>query len=182
MIRLKAFVEAIHEAIINANNTLMDKNVGLLEKYFRKERPSDSLQNITSEHVNKDRVENSPPNTTSGTDNLVSRNVVLSYPVYSENGIVHQKNIQVPLITMVPLGMSQIEKATLTAEFELALVDDELQLHFPNSKKGGLFNKKDINQKTTNGKLEIVISPQEPSEGLKLVVEAYEASLKRQIV
>jgi hypothetical protein len=165
MISLKLFVEAIHEAIINANNTLMDKNVGLLDKYFE-EVPQENPK------VKEDGAHT----------NLVPKNVVLEYPVLDSTGKVTPRQIQVPLITMVPLGMSQIEKATLTADFELVLVDDELQITFPAHKNEGLFHKNNDNPNTTSGKLEIVITPQEPSEGLKLLVEAYEAALKRQIL
>lgn len=164
MISLKSFVEAIHDAIISANDTLMDKNIGLLDKYFDKGTPKDSSQDSSD-----------------AISNLVPKKVVLDYPVLTSEGDVTHTKIQVPLITMVPLGMSQIEKATLTAEFELALVDDELQLNFPSRKSDGLFHNKANTQKTTSGKLEIVISPQEPSEGLKLIVDAYETALKRQI-
>lgn len=162
MISFKAFVEAIHEAIISASNTLMDKNVGLLDKYF-----DESTQEVTSEE--------------SGTvtkNTLTPKNVILEYPVLTPEGKVETTEIQVPLITMVPLSMSQIEKATLTAEFEMEIVDGELQLNFPAQKSEGSLRKKG---KTTTGVLEITISPQESSEGLKLIVEGYEAILKRQL-
>ena len=154
MISLKAFVEAIHDAIINASNTLMDKNIGLMDNYF---------------------VENENKNT--GKKTLAPKNVILEYPVLSSDGQMNTTEIQVPLITLVPLATSQIEKATLTAEFEMEIVDNELQLSFP-SHKNGVFHK---DSKENTGKLEIVISPQESAEGLKLIVEAYEAVLKRQI-
>lgn len=154
MISFKAFVEAIHDAIINASNTLMDKNIDLIDNYF-----------VESE--NKD----------TGKQTLTPKNVILEYPVLTSEGEVTSTEIQVPLITLVPLATSHIEKATLTAEFEMEIVDNELQLNFP-SHKGGVFQK---DSKTNTGKLEIVISPQESAEGLKLIVEAYETVLKRQI-
>ena len=36
MISFKLFVEAIHHAIVSASDSLMDKNEGLLDKYFEK--------------------------------------------------------------------------------------------------------------------------------------------------
>jgi hypothetical protein len=162
MISFKAFVEAVHEAIISASNTLMDKNVGLLDKYF--EESSKDVSNGESGTKTK--------------STLIPKNVVLEYPILTADGNVETTEIQVPLITMVPLSMSQIEKATLTADFEMQIVDGELQLSFPGRKNDGVFHKK---SKTTTGKLEITISPQESSEGLKLIVEGYEAVLKRQL-
>jgi hypothetical protein len=162
MISFKAFVEAVHDAILRASDSLKDRNVGLLDKYFE-ETPQTASDGSTG---------------TSPKSTLKPKNVILEYPVLTHEGKVETTEIQVPLITMVPLSTSQIEKATLTAEFILEIVDNELQLNFPGRKSNGMFQKK---RKTTNGKLEIVISPQEPSEGLKLIVEAFDAALKRQI-
>lgn len=163
MISFKAFIDAVHEAVINASNTLMDKNVGLLDKYFEE----------TEREV---KVEDSDSVVKKNT--LVPKNVVLEYPILAPDGSVNTTEVQVPLITMVPLTMSQIEKATITTEFELEIIDGELQLNFPKEKREGMFGKK---KNGTSGKLEIVISPQESSEGLKLIVEGYEAMLKRQM-
>jgi hypothetical protein len=177
MINLKSFVAAIHDAIISASNTLMDKNEALIDKYFvdktHFEATGQKNQSDTSEPAKDDSSK------TSEQDVHVPKCVILEYPVLQSDGKIVPTEIQVPLITLVPLGLSQIEKATITAEFEMALVDDELQLSFPSKKSGGLFQKSPAN--TTNGKLEIVISPQDTPEGLRLIVEAYEAALKRQI-
>lgn len=73
---------------------------------------------------------------------------------------------------MVPVTASKIEKATVTAEFALEVVNDELLIGFPNNKPS---------DKATIGKLEIVISPQEPTDGLGLIIDGYANALKRQI-
>lgn len=64
--------------------------------------------------------------------------------------------------------MSQIEKATLAAEFEFSLVEDKLQLTFSTKRSEGIFCRGDDTPKT-NGMLEILIAPQETSDGLKLI-------------
>lgn len=165
MISFKSFVNAVHDAIMNASDSLMDKNVGILDNYFE--------EVVTEE---KD------PNTkvTSSKKSLAPKTVTLEYPNLTAEGKVETTHVQVPLITLVPISVSQIEKATLTADFEMEIVDDVLQLHFTNggdSGKNGFFKK----AKTNRGKLEIVITPRETTEGLKLVIEGYEAILKRQI-
>ncbi len=165
MISFKSFVKSIQEAIISANNSLMDKNEDLIDKYF--------------EEKTLDKSENKSTNSNSST--LIPKNVVLEYPTVDSNGGTIKTEIQVPLITLVPLQLSQIEKATLSADFELSLSNDELQINFPMPKKEKVFNKHINTDKSTKGKLEIVISPQESSEGLKLIVESYEAALKRQL-
>lgn len=169
MINLKSFVDAIHQAIIGASDTLMDKNVGLLERYFEEKHIEETHKDDSTGESKAQII-----------DALVPKSVTLAYPVLTAEGNVETTEIRVPLITLVPLGMSQVEKATITADFELALVEDELQLSFPSKKEHKVFNKQDENSRT-NGKLEIVISPQDSSDGLKMIVEAYEAVLKRQI-
>ncbi|MFI5151483.1 MAG: DUF2589 domain-containing protein [Bacteroidia bacterium] len=163
MISFKSFITAIHDAIMTTNDALMDKNVGLLDKYFEPSTIPD-------------------PNAKAGTPatrkTLVPKTVTLEYPNLSSDGKQITTLVQVPLITMVPLQSSKIEKATLTADFEMEIVNDALQLNFTDSGSNrGLFRK----SKTNRGTLEIVISPQETSEGLKLLIEGYETILKRQI-
>ena len=103
---------------------------------------------------------------------LVPKIVQLEYPALDDTGAVTTTTVQVPLITLVPVTASKIEKATVTAEFALEVINDELQISFPNKK---------ISENATVGKLEIVISPQELTDGLELIIEGYANALKRQI-
>jgi hypothetical protein len=178
MISFKSFIAAIHDAIMSASDSLMAKNEGILDKYFER---------IT--------VEEDKDGNKSSREILKPRTVILEYPTLSDPDtarMIEKNNVEgveefegfeklevaVPLITLVPLQMSQIEKAVLKADFEIEIVDDEIQLHFTNRKDNGIFKKK---RNTTFGRLEITMSPVETSEGLKLVVEGYESMLKRQI-
>ena len=129
MISFKLFVEAIHHAIVSASDSLMDKNEGLLDKYF--EKPAVG--------VGKDKGA------------LIPKIVQLEYPTLDDAGAVTTTTVQVPLITLVPVTASKIEKATVTAEFALEVINNELQISFPNNKSS---------ENATVGKLEIVISPQ----------------------
>ena len=97
----------------------------------------------------------------------------LEYPALDDTGAVTTTTVQVPLITLVPVTASKIEKATVTAEFALEVINDELQISFP--------NKKTIRKMLRWEKLEIVISPQELTDGLELIIEGYANALKRQI-
>lgn len=80
------------------------------------------------------------------------------------------------MVTLSPLNLSQIEKVTLTSEFDMQLNDNELEIDLSN-RNGGLFGGK----KNRTGKIEIVITPQDTSEGLKILVESHENVLKRQL-
>ena len=75
MISFKLFVEAIHHAIVSASDSLMDKNEGLLDKYF--EKPVDG------EGKNKGA--------------LVPKIVQLEYPALDDTGAVTTTTVQVPL-------------------------------------------------------------------------------------
>lgn len=163
MISFKSFVNAIQEAIISASDALMDKNVSLLDKYFT-EGPKDQ--------------QNSDGSTIAPINTLVPKSVILEYPHLQSDGSIENLEVSVPLITLVPLTMSQVDKATLTAHFKMQVNDGELQLDFANTSQNGFFRRK---PKAAWGKIEISFTPQETTEGLKLLVEGYEAILKRQI-
>ena len=113
-------------------------------------------------------------------DTLRPKTVVVHYPIHTSSGI-EMKEVHVPLITLVPISMSQISEVKLNTDLEIQLVDDEVQVSFSNrtaGKKKGLFEKE---PKTTLGHLEITIKPHEGSEGLRRLVEGYEKVLRSQI-
>jgi len=175
MISFKSFVTAIHEAIIGASDALMDKNVGLLDKYFTETpKPQNTAGSGPPGTARAPGTPVAPGTATT----LVPKTVTLEYPHLNAAGDVENLEVSVPLITLVPLSMSQIEKATLTADFDIEIIDGELQLNFTNRSSGGIFHKK---PETSRAKLEITITPQDTTEGLKQLVEGYEAILKRQI-
>lgn len=204
MISFKSFVDSIHDAIMKANDALMDKNTGLLDKYFESSVNGDEMQNSlndalrvsqdiatkkgavtredfknASDILEKARNALSPnenATTAQAPGTLSPKSVVIEYPHQTQNGIEFIE-VHVPLITMVPLSMSQIEKATLKAEFEIEIINDEVQLSFTDNKRNTSRRK----SKTTRGKLELTISPHETSEGLKQLVEGYEKILKAQL-
>lgn len=162
MVSFKSFVSAIHDAILKANDALMDKNVDVLNKYFVETPVDDGNKKDDKGNQAKKNI-------------LIPKSVILQYPNKSEDGSLNISEVHVPLITLIPLATSQIEKATFTADFDVEIVNDELQINF--TKGDNLFKK----SKSKRGKLEIVISPQESSEGMKLLIEGYESLLRRQI-
>jgi hypothetical protein len=209
MISFKSFINAIHDAILFANDSLMEKHTGLLDKFFVDTTNEDQLQasldealrasnqvtakkgNVTREDFarasealerakkalsgDNDSEKLSESSKVPGT--LSPKSVVVEYPRHTENGI-ELIEIHVPLITLTPVTMTHIEKATLTANFEMQIIDGGLQLNFSDRSRGA-FRKK--SKSSTHGKLEITISPQESSEGLKQLIEGYENALKSQI-
>jgi hypothetical protein len=183
MISFKQFVNAIHDAIMNASDALMQKNQGLLDKYFDSKLDDSNKTVLTPKIVTLEYPIVIPPPTAPKAEQIGEMSETIENKITKDHYVNSFENfkIQVPLITMVPLSMPQIEKATFTADFLIQIIDGELQLDFPSSSTTstakGFFKK----AKSTRGKLEITISPHEPSEGLKMIVDAYEATLKRQI-
>lgn len=167
MISFKSFVNAIQDAIVHASDVLVDKNLSLIDKYF-----------IQAPKTETDAT--NPDAQPAPASALIPKTVTLQYPHLNSNGHMETLNVAVPLITLAPLSMSKLEKATLSAHFEMEVVDDSLQLHFghKNQSNGGMFSKK---PKTSWGKIDITFSPQEPSDGFQLLIDGYEAILKKQI-
>ncbi len=154
MLSFKSFIDAIHDAVISANDSLMDKNTGLLDKYF-----------------DEQDGEGGP---------LTPKAVAVEYPYQTKDGLAF-KEVQIPLITLVPLTLSEIKEAKVVTDLELSIVEGELQISFADggaSDKKKLFGKK---SQSTFGRLEITIHPQESSEGLRSLVQGYEKALKAQI-
>lgn len=170
MLSFKSFVSAIHDAILKANDALMDKNTELLDKYF--EQKTIGVVDADKKPVyDKDGVQQQKKI-------LEPISVVMDYPIIDDDGNQQNIDVHVPLITLVPISTSQIEKATLTADFDMEIVDGDLQIDFTGKQKsGGVFKK----TKKSKGNLEITISPQDTSEGLRLLIEGYETLIKRQI-
>ena len=161
MVDFKSLVEAIHNAIVQANVNLMDQHEALLDKYFTES-----------------------PSAVPGSDKttLTPKTVIVElpqlFPGDDDNATVKVTEIQVPLITLVPLSLSQIEKATISVDFEMDVVDGELKVDFSNKKQRFLSGRRNDPKL---GKIEITLSPEHTPEGVKLLVEAYERVIKNQM-
>ena len=151
MIKLKTFIDAVHDAIVAANDTLTDSSVGIIAKFFKHSGPD-------------------------GTgETLVPESIVVKYPHITEKGI-EEVDVNVPLLTLAPLTCPTIDKVEFSTKFEMEIIDDELTLNFSKDNK----DTKDSTS-NRSGSLKILISPQEVPEGLKTLIEGYERVLKSQI-
>lgn len=172
MISLKAFVNAIHDAILSANDMLSDQNLEIFNKYFEIDTNAQQGQ-----EANQDASEEAGLSHT-----LKARSVVIEYPQQTSEGM-KMVGVEVPLISLVPLSLPQVEKVKLAADFKVQVTNDELQLLFPKERPPGrkpLFGK-DPQKEGAPGRIEITIAPGELSDGLKVLVEGYEKALKSQI-
>lgn len=173
MINLKSFIAAIHDALFSASDALFEKNQSFLNKYFVE---TDTTNGIISDNINAKGNDGVKPDLINSRKTLVPKTVILEYPHSTADGSIEKLQVFVPLITLVPFALAQIDKATFTAFFEMEEIDGDLQLNFTNKSSGTLFRKK-----PKTAKLELTLTQQETPEGLKLLIEGYEAILKRQI-
>lgn len=113
-----------------------------------------------------------------GSGSLRPKSVVVQYPYMTKEGTIDTVDVHVPLITLVPLSFSEVKEAKLRTDFELHVNNDELQVGFPGEVKQGDTSTQGA---PTTGHLEITIGVQEPSAGLKTLVDGYERTLRAQI-
>ncbi len=208
MFSLKSFIEAIQEATLSANDALMQKNMDILNRYFEDDNEDDlqdridefldATEGVGEQKVSRRRVRESLMSlreTLSANDitekinaggDLVPKTVTLNYPTQGKDGKIVNKEVHVPLLTLVPIQFSQIDQLKLNADLELSLVDDELQVSlgkYSGAKKATRNESGDLETapKSSIGSVEITIKPQEISDGMQHVVDAYEKVLKAQL-
>lgn len=169
MISFKSFVKAIHSAIVDSSDQLMSKNLEIFNKYFENKE-----EEVIDTNGNKKMK-----------STLVPRTVTMTYPETNEISDSDENKyslkmapIEVPLVTLIPMTLCNIEKAVFTAEFEMEILNDALQINFIKSQSSVLPRSTGKN----TGKLELTLSPHETAEGLKVLIESYETFLKRQIL
>lgn len=153
MIKLAAFIDAVHDAVLKANDTLTDGNSGILSKFFNKTETSDD----------------------DDSQNIAAETVTLKYPFPTEKGM-EERDIEVPLLTLAPISCPTIESVEFSSRFEMTIIDESLSLDFSKDNKDSSDSKSN-----RSGELRIKISPQEVPEGLKTIIEGYERILKTQI-
>lgn len=151
MISLKSFIKSIHDAVISASDTVSDRNKSMIDTYFEHSKSEGTSKEIMS-----------------------PRMIVLEYPTLGPEGKEIVQEVNVPLITLIPLQIGQVEQATITAEFDIFETDGELELGF-SSKTGS-----DQNSNGKHAKLEVIVKPHEMPEGIQIIVDGYERVLRRQ--
>jgi ElaB/YqjD/DUF883 family membrane-anchored ribosome-binding protein len=115
-------------------------------------------------------------------DGLRPKMTTIQYPQQIADGVV-MSEVKVPLITLVPLSMTQISEVKLRTELEIQLDDDELLVSFPAPQSGTPQDKGDDAQTSSrpSATLEITLTPHHGTEGLRKIVDGYEKVLRAQI-
>ncbi|MEL6535789.1 MAG: DUF2589 domain-containing protein [Bacteroidota bacterium] len=214
MLNLRSFIESIQQAVLSANDALVDKNIGLLDRFFERDADVEQLQEKldaaiqASDELNEKGSKASAGQLQSAQEafkalqemlaeeatvedlltesDLRPKTVSMAYPVKGKDGTITKKEVQVPLITLVPLTFSKIEEFKLRANLTLHVVDDEVQVRLgkvpspalpeaESDTEGGAGRNANI------GTVEILIKPQQMADGMQQVVDAYENVLKTQL-
>lgn len=115
-------------------------------------------------------------------DGLRPKMTTIQYPQQTATGVV-MSDVRVPLITLVPLSMTQISEVKLRTELEIQVDEEYLLVSFPAPQSG----RQDDDEHEPDSAprsvatLEITLTPHHGTEGLRKIVEGYEKVLRAQI-
>ncbi len=200
MIKLDAFIRAIQDAVLRANEGLIDSGYdSLVSKFFETEDSSDDVHSALTDALDATRSIKSSEDKDKARDalskardaikgegkqdiakalsHLKAKEVTVQYPILVD-GEIQYKDVHIPLVTLVPLNFSSIEEVKLRTDIEIYADNDDLQINF--GKSGGV--SRFLNsRKRAPGHLEITLKPDEGPEGVKLLIDGYERILRAQI-
>ena len=155
MIKFKELIESINEAAKQANQTIADNEGKIIKDFFDYDTETEKYK---------------------------AKTINIDYPSTNIDGKIESVDLEVPLITMVPITPSAIDELRFTTRLDLVLNKDELMVSFSKDStppKSGSDPEK--NKSKTTAELEIVIKPHEPSDGLSDLINGYEKILRAQI-
>ena len=104
----------------------------------------------------------------------------IQFPQKTDSGVV-MSDVRVPLVTLVPLSMTQISEVTFRTELELQVDDNERLLVSFTSSDSETPNERGNTRGSSHATLEITLTPHHGTEGLRKIVEGYEKILRGQI-
>jgi hypothetical protein len=157
--KFSSFLEAINGALATANDQLMNRQQTMLETYF------------VTEEGDADQQGNKSLAT------LQPKSVVLKFPQQTESGMT-MLDVTVPLITLVPPSFSKVESLRLSANFDLRLNGEELEIEL---KENSPVPTDDKEKTCRAGHIDITLTPAAGPEGVRQIIESYEKSLRAQL-
>ncbi len=188
MIDLSSLVKTIQDASLSAVELVSAEHLKILDRYFETIEESENLNEGSAQrkshpeslsHLLSDSADHLNDEVT---QTLRPKTVTIQYPKETAKGFEIQ-NVDVPLLTLMPISMPQISELKFTSDLELSLDDnDVLKVSFPTKKKERRFHKNtESSDKTASAKLEIIFNDANMSDGLQKIIEGYEKALRAQI-
>lgn len=153
-IRFKTFIKAICESVASASESLSNRGSQFVNEFFEKQTSKDS-DGLAQKEI------------------LTPKKVFLDAPIVDEDGEITDKEIAVPMLSLIPQTSNKIDKLTLKLNLQLYVEGEELMIDLSSSKHKG----SDVGQ----GDLEITISPTENAEGLEQLIDNYTNVIRNQI-
>lgn len=182
------FVDFIQKAIHSANESVKKEQLKILQDYFE-ELEEDEDHETLAEKVQeiKDSINESDSSpdalrqledlnewvkkSTKEEKRLRPKHITIQVPQQTTEG-VKMKDVHVPLLAILPITGTHVSEAKLRTEVYLREENNQLMV--------------DLREPTTEGivgktSMEITITPENPSEGLKNIVAEYTKCLKAQM-
>ncbi len=133
------------------------------------------------------RGQTEPPESTETI--YVPKRVVIQYPHIGPGGKPTVKNVQVPLLTLVPMGVPEVTEVRLRAELEMSAEESgRINVSFPaataRERTAGTEGEVDVAATRPRGNvasIDITVSGRRSADGLLKIVEGYEKALRGQI-
>ncbi|MCG8461708.1 MAG: DUF2589 domain-containing protein [Holophagales bacterium] len=214
MIRFDDLVAAIQGSVLEASHALTEHNLQVLDRFFEKADGEDVESRIQAAlSASSDVSDSTDPEEISRAadairdaaaaleqrprkDCLVPVTVAMEYPKMTAEGPTSHV-VNVPLLSLAPMTLSQIDELRFRTDLELSEVDGELQVGFPERQSdacaGGYASPPGPADRgpgsrgtasahpNANACVEIVVRPACPTEGMKMVNEGYYRALRAQI-
>lgn len=208
MIGFEQLINVIHGAVLSANDALMQENLRLLDTYFESSSSSDdirqsldevleSIENLmthtrpTKEVIEQAREsfvnaknalqdEGKSERSSKSLESLRARTVTLQYPDLTSTGAI-MRNVEVPLIALIPVQMTKVAEVKFKTNLELSIDGQDLKVAFPSGSSQKAYGDAIDKPEIQTASIEITLTPQESSEGLKKMIEGYERALRSQI-
>ncbi|KZN37898.1 DUF2589 domain-containing protein [Pseudoalteromonas luteoviolacea] len=162
MIEFQSLMKAIHKGVKDAAKSVEGETIDFVKRFF-------------DEHENEEgKAPSYSPKT-----------CTMQFPSRTEDGI-DTVDAEVPLLALVPISSPRITEVKFKTDLEISTNEqDKLMVTFAkNTTKSG-FRDKIIGpsggENTANAQLEIILTGNEPPEGLKKLIEGYERALRAQI-
>ena len=181
------FQSTLDEVMTSLNDILgQEGTVGGRPKITRQKLQTmlESLQGLRDSISQKD-IPEADLNQAILPDKLQPKMTTIQFPQKTASGMVVMSDVRVPLVTLVPLSMTQISEVKFRTELEIQVEEEELLVSFPNPKSETASGRENqllgSSRPRSVGSLEITLVPHHGTEGLKKIVEGYEKALRAQL-
>lgn len=202
MINLEELVSAIQQSALSASTVVAKKNLDMLDEFFEHYDDESEVDDLaksvlsaiseldTDDSEQAEKIKDVLNGLSSGlkkaghnkAGSLAPKLVNIEYPSVTKSGI-ETHTVSVPLLSLIPMNTIQLSELKFTTELDINLIENKLQIAFPDTPKTGRLGKTKSKDQSHphHATLEVVIDCKEPPQGLQKLVEGYDRALRAQI-